>query len=286
MVKSPPINQYPNIINMKEIANRIVESTWFQRLIIGVILFNAVLIGTDTYPEMHDKYGDLLNFLDAICLGIFTLEIALKFIACGKKPQHFFKSSWNTFDFIIVTAAFMPGLSDQTTILRLIRLLRVLRLLSSMPNLQIMIMALAHSFPRIGQMGLLAGLLFYIYAVIGQTLFSKHDPQHWETLHISLLSLFRTLTLEDWTDLMYKGMELYPWAWIYFVSFVLLATFIIFNMLIGIILTSMEEAREIVVRENRSEDERRIDTKLDEIRNALTLIEEHINETKKQDKIK
>ncbi len=265
---------------MKEIANKIVEASWFQRFIIGVILFNAVIIGTDTYPEMHSKYGNILNFLDAICLGIFTVEIILKFIAQGKNPLNFFKNGWNTFDFIVVAAAYMPGLSEQTTILRLIRLLRVLRLLSSMPNLQIMVMALAHSFPRIGQMGLLAGLLFYVYAVIGQTLFSKHDPQHWETLHISLLSLFRTLTLEDWTDLMYKGMELYPWAWIYFVSFVLLATFIIFNMLIGIILTSMEEAREIVVRENRSEEEKRIDSKLNEIRDALTLIEDHLKEAK------
>ena len=263
---------------MKETANKIVESTWFQRFIIGVILFNAVLIGTDTYPKMHSEYGSILNFLDALCLGIFTLEIVIKFIACGNRPGDFFRSGWNTFDFIIVAAAFMPGLSGQTTILRLIRLLRVLRLLSSMPNLQIMVMALAHSFPRIGQMGLLAGLLFYVYAVIGQTLFSKHDPQHWETLHISLLSLFRTLTLEDWTDLMYKGMELYPWAWVFFVSFVLLATFIIFNMLIGIILTSMDEAREIVIRENRSEEEKRIDSKLDEIRDALALIEDHLNE--------
>ena len=149
-----------------------------------------------------------------------------------------------------------------------------------MPNLQIMVMALGHSIPRIGQMGLLAGLLFYVYAVIGQTLFSKHDPEHWETLHISLLSLFRTLTLEDWTDLMYKGMELYPWSWVFFVSFVLLATFVIFNMLIGIILTSLEEAREIVIKENRTEEEKRIDKKLDEIRDALNLIDEHLKQKK------
>jgi len=269
---------------MKKIARKIVDSTGFQRFIIGVIVVNAILIGMDTYPEINSKYGGLINFFDSICLAIFTIEIALKFTACGKRPQDFFKSGWNTFDFIIVAAAYTPGLSGQTTILRLIRLLRVLRLLSSMPNLQIMVTALAHSFPRIGQMGLLAGLLFYVYAVIGQTLFSKHDPQHWETLHISLLSLFRTLTLEDWTDLMYKGMELYPWAWVFFVSFVLLATFIIFNMLIGIILTSMEEAREIVVRENRTEEERRIDTKLDEIRSALDLIDQHLKEQKSTNK--
>ncbi|MDX1810764.1 MAG: ion transporter [Gammaproteobacteria bacterium] len=144
-----------------------------------------------------------------------------------------------------------------------------------------MILALGHSIPRIGQMALLSSLLFYIYAVIGQTLFSQHDPQHWETLHISLLSLFRTLTLEDWTDLMYTGMELYPWAWVYFVSFVLLATFVIFNMLIGIILTSMEEAREKIMKEQQTASELHFDKKLEEIRTALDHIEEHLKSQKK-----
>lgn len=268
---------------MKAKAHKLVESSLFQRFIIGVILFNAVLIGIDTYPGMHTTYGGLLNFLDGICLAIFTIEIILKLIATLNRPLDFFKSGWNVFDFIVVAAAYMPGLEGQTTILRLIRLLRVLRLLSAMPNLQIMVTALAHSIPRIGQMALLASLLFYIYAVIGQTLFSKHDPQHWETLHISLLSLFRTLTLEDWTDLMYKGMELYPWAWLFFVSFVLLATFVIFNMLIGIILTSMEEAREQIEKEHKQASEMHFDKKLNEIREALDHIEEHIKKQKGPD---
>lgn len=265
---------------MKKFAYKLTESKGFQRFIIGVILFNAVLIGTDTYPGMHAQYGSLLNFLDGVCLWIFVVEIILKLIACGNKPINFFKSGWNVFDFIIVAAAFIPGIEGQTTILRLIRLLRVLRLLSSMPNLQIMVTALIHSIPRIGQMALLSSLLFYIYAVIGQTLFSKHDPQHWETLHLSLLSLFRTLTLEDWTDLMYKGMELYPWSWVFFVSFVLLATFVIFNMLIGIILGSMEEAREEVLKEQRKASEAHFDAKLADIREALDHIEEHIKKQK------
>jgi len=265
---------------MKNFALKLTESTGFQRFIIIVILFNAVLIGTDTYPSMHQNYGKLLSFLDSICLWIFVVEILLKLIACGNKPLEYFKSGWNVFDFIIVAAAFMPGLEGQTTILRLIRLLRVLRLLSAMPNLQIMVTALIHSIPRIGQMALLSSLLFYIYAVIGQTLFSKHDPQHWETLHVSLLSLFRTLTLEDWTDLMYKGMELHPWSWVFFVSFVLLATFVIFNMLIGIILGSMDEAREEVLKEHRKATETHLDIKLGEIREALDHIEEHLKKQK------
>lgn len=266
---------------MKQKAHALVESKWFQRFIIAVILFNATIIGIDTYPSMHAQYGSLLSILDSVCLGIFTIEIIIKLIACLDRPMDYFKNGWNAFDFFVVAAAYMPGMEGQTTILRLIRLLRVLRLLSTMPNLQIMVTALAHSIPRIGQMALLSSLLFYIYAVIGQTLFSKHDPEHWETLHLSLLSLFRTLTLEDWTDLMYKGMELYPWAWVFFVSFVLLATFVIFNMLIGIILTSMEEAREQIMKEHQQASEMHLDQKLNEIREALNHIEDYIKDQKK-----
>ena len=267
---------------MVSTLKQLSESRLFQNFIVAVILLNAAIIGLETYPAIQQKWGALLLWGDTLCLSIFVIEILIKLLACGAKPQDYFKNGWNVFDFLIVSAAFVPGLESQTTILRLIRLLRVLRLLSAMPGLQIMVTALLHSIPRIAQMALLSSLLFYIYAVIGNTLFAEHDPKHWGTLHISLLSLFRTLTLEDWTDLMYTGMELYPWAWVFFVSFVLLATFVIFNMLIGIILGSMEEARITVERENKTEEQKQIDKKLSDIRDALDGIEQHLNEIEKK----
>lgn len=267
---------------MLKTLQRLTESKPFQTFIVITILANAAIIGMETYPAMQEKWGTLLHWGDRICLSIFVIEILLKLLACGSQPQNYFKNAWNVFDFVIVAAAFMPGLQNQTTILRLIRLLRVLRLLSTLPGLQIMVTALLHSIPRIAQMALLSSLLFYIYAVIGTTLFAEHDPKHWGTLHISLLSLFRTLTLEDWTDLMYTGMELYPGAWVFFVSFVLLATFVIFNMLIGIILNSMEEARIAIEQEHKTEEEKRIDNKLTEIRDALNSIERHIQQIEEQ----
>lgn len=258
---------------IKHIKN-LTESAAFQNFIVGIILLNAVVIGAETYPYMANNYGQLLYSLDHLCLWIFVLEIVLKMFACGKRPQDYFKSGWNVFDFIIVSAAFIPGMQSQTTVLRLIRLLRVLRLLSAMPGLQIMVTALLNSIPRIAQMALLSSLLFYIYAVIGTTLFSQHDPQHWGTLHISLLSLFRALTLEDWTDLMYTGMELYAWSWVFFVSFVLLATFVIFNMLIGIILSSMDEARDEVMKEhNQGKSKEDLEYQLEAARDALNILE-------------
>ncbi len=228
---------------MVRFAKNLTESSFFQRFIIAVIVLNGAVVGMETYPGFAARWGGILELINQLCLAIFTVEITLRILAHGKRPWRFFTDGWNVFDFVIVGAAYLPGLSEQSTLLRLIRLLRVLRLLSTLPSLQMMVAALVHSIPRIGQMALMASLLFYIYAVAGTSLFGHHDPEHWGSLHVALLSLFRTLTLEDWTDLMYTAMEAYPWAWIFFVSFVLLATFIIFNMLIGIILNSMEEAR-------------------------------------------
>ncbi len=270
---------------MIDTIKNLTESKGFQNFIVFVILLNAVIIGMETYPGLAQRWGGVLGFLDALCLSIFVIEIALKIIACGKRPQDFFKSGWNVFDFVIVAAAFLPGLDSQSTVLRLIRLLRVLRLLSALPSLQMMIWALVHSIPRIGQMALLSSLLFYVYAVIGQTLFGEHDPEHWATLHIALLSLFRTLTLEDWTDLMYTGMELYPWAWVYFVSFVLLATFVIFNMLIGIILNTMEEAREQIAREHaKQHPEEDLSLKIKRVRDALDELEIELKNREEKEK--
>lgn len=269
---------------MVALAKKLTESSYFQQFIIFVILLNAVIIGMETYPATVARYGPMLHGLDSFCLSVFVLEIILKLTAQGSKPQNYFKDGWNVFDFIIVAAAFVPGLQSQTTILRLIRLLRVLRLLSALPSMQIMVTALLHSIPRIGQMGILAGLLFYVYAVIGNTLFADHDPTHWGTLHISLLSLFRTLTLEDWTDLMYTGMELYAWSWVFFVSFVLLATFVIFNMLIGIILSSMEEARTLIEKEQDShlpKDKAAIKEQITHIKAALEKLEHTLEQQEK-----
>ena len=260
---------------------RITTSSVFTIFIVVVILSNAVIIGMETYPYMESRYGAWLHLIDRIILGIFVLEIMLKIVACGRRPLDFFRDGWNLFDFIIVAAAFVPGIQTQTTVLRLIRLLRVLRLLSALPSMQVMVVAVIHSIPAIGQMALLASLLFYVYAVIGQTWFGTHDPQYWGTIHIALLSLFRVLTLEDWTDLMYTTMEVYPYSWVFFVSFVLFATFVIFNMLIGVILNSMEEARNII----RNEQARaHIPDLLDSVqamRAALDDMERHIHPANK-----
>ncbi len=263
------------------ISARITTSSIFSIFIVVVILTNAVIIGMETYPAMLTRFGPFLHLADSIILGIFVVEIVLKIIACRRRPQDFFCDGWNVFDFIIVAAAFVPGIENQTTILRLIRLLRVLRLMSALPSMQVMVVAVIHSIPAIGQMALLASLLFYVYAVIGQTWFGMHDPQYWGTIHIALLSLFRVLTLEDWTDLMYSTMEAYPYSWIFFVSFVLFATFVIFNMLIGVILNSMDEARKTIREEHARAHIPDLFDSVQAMRAALDEMERHVHPGKK-----
>ena len=267
--------------SMVALSTRITASTSFTTFIVLVILTNAVIIGMETYPSMQTRYGELLHLADTLILGIFVLEILLKIIACGRRPQDFFRDGWNVFDFIIVAAAFVPGVENHTTVLRLIRLLRVLRLLSALPSMQVMIVAVIHSIPSIGQMIVLASLLFYVYAVIGQTWFGTHDPQYWGTVHIALLSLFRVLTLEDWTDLMYTTMERYPYSWIFFVSFILFATFIVFNMLIGVILNSMDEARKTIREEQTRAHIPDLLDAVQAMRTALDDMEQHMHSTHK-----
>ena len=134
-------------------------------------------------------------------------------------------------------------------IARLARLLRVLRLISTIQELRLIVSTLVRSIPSMGHVMLLMSIIFYIYAITGHQLFHEHDPVHWRNLGISLLSLFRVVTLEDWTDIMYIAMELHPMAWIYFVSFVVVGTFVVINLFIAVVLNNLEEAKAERLRE-------------------------------------
>jgi len=186
--------------------DRIARAPWFVNGITGVIVIASVLAGLQTYRSLTLEYGDVLNTIDSVIIGIFVVELVIRMLAYGDRPWRFFLNGWNLFDFFIVVACLWPaegGGNQFATVLRLARLLRAMRLFSAIPRLQVMIVALIRSIPAIFYVGLLLFLQFYIYAVIGTVLFGKNDPVHFGTLDISLLSLFRVVTLEDWTDVMY-----------------------------------------------------------------------------------
>ena len=219
-----------------------------------VILANAIVLGVETYDAASERYGGLLEALNAAFLGYFAVEIAIRLIAYGSHPGQFFRSGWNTFDFIVVTAAFLPGVRENATLLRVIRLLRVFRLVSVLPEMRVLVLGLVRSIAPLGSMALLTLLLLYVYAMLGWILFADHDPDHWETAGRSMLTLFQILTLEGWPDVMEPALELSPWAWIFFVSFVMLSSFVLVNMVIAVVINSVEDARAVIAEERRREE--------------------------------
>ena len=291
---------------MPQTLRTVVDSKLFQRSIVAVILLAGVLAGAETYPELVARHGALLHWLNAAVLWIFVAEIVLKMGAEGRSPWKFFYDSWNIFDFLIVVVCFLPLEAEYVAVLRLARLLRVLKLVTALPRLQILVGALLKSIPSMGYVSLLLSLLFYVYAVMGTFLFGANDPIHFGTLQISMLSLFRVVTLEDWTDIMYiqmygsdsydypnhLGLAVEPAASpifgaLFFVSFVLLGTMIVLNLFIGIIMNGMDEARQDAEMEElaRARHEQRVSmedeirvmhTQLSEIQQALLVLQRRI----------
>lgn len=247
---------------MVRILKKIAESSWFQNFIILIIIAAGVVVGLETYPSIAKRCGSILHFLNDAILWIFVVEVVIKMGAEGRKPWRYFHDPWNVFDFLIVAACFMPVGTQYVMVLRLARLLRVLKLVRALPKLQILVGALIKSLPSIGYISILLMLLFYLYAVTATFLFSGNDPVHFGSLQMSMLSLFRAVTLEDWTDLMYiqmQGCDKYGYDSImhmctapkampvvssfFFVSFVLVGTMVVLNLFIGVIMTGMDEAK-------------------------------------------
>ena len=284
---------------MTSFFKKIADAKWFKNFVTIAILIAGVLVGMATYPEFSAKHETILDILNKIVLYIFIVEIVVKMLAEGKKPWNYFKDGWNIFDFIIVAAAFMPFGGSSVAILRLLRLLRVLKLVKALPKLQMLVGALMKSIPSMGYVSILLLLLFYIYAVAGVFFFGENDPIHFENLQMSMLSLFRVVTLEDWTDVMYinmYGCENYGYGGnedictnstpnpmgsvIFFVSFVLIGTMIMLNLFIGVIMTGMDEAKEEARKADAAESEAGEETGLVELEQKLTEMQDLINKIK------
>lgn len=245
------------------------DHPWFQASIILVIFVAGIQVGIQTYNvPAGSQLAEVLETLDSVVMVIFIAEIVIKLIAEGRKPWLFFTDGWNCFDFAIVAVGLMPFGGNAVTALRLIRLLRVLKLVRALPKLRLLVMGLLQSMSSIAYIGLLLGMLFYLYAVVGVSMFGGNDPVHMGSLHITLLTLFRCSTLEDWSDIMYIattgcenwGYEGIEWQCVnsepkpvmgilYFCTFVVLANMMILNLFIGVITTSMAEAKEALEEE-------------------------------------
>jgi voltage-gated sodium channel len=227
----------------KAFAARVVDSRWFEPFMIGLILFNAILIGLETSHEFMDRFDGWLYLANDIILAVFIVEAALKIIAVAPRWSLYFGNGWNLFDFSIVVLSLIPATGEFALVARLIRVLRVLRLVSAVPQLRLVVATLVRSIPSMGHVILLMSLVFYIYAVSGFHFFSGADPDHWGTLGAALLTLFQLVTLEGWVDVMEAAMDVHPLAWVYFVSFVMLGTFVVLNLFIAVVINNLEQSK-------------------------------------------
>lgn len=262
---------------MTQLANLIVSARWFQALIIVAILFAGVLAGIETSAGIIAEHGALLRVLDGIVLCIFIVEVLLKLASHGPKPWRYFRDGWNVFDFIVVALCCLPIHSQFAVVLRLGRTLRLLRLVTALPKLQMLVGALLKSFSSMGYVGMLLGVMFYIYAIMGVHLFGKHDAEHFGSLPPALMSLFQIITLDNWSDIFAAAKGSSPGAAAaYFVTFILLGTMIMLNLFIGVIMNSMSEMHEELEKEERSaslgitDELRRIEKEIAVLRKSLS----------------
>jgi voltage-gated sodium channel len=259
---------------------RVVDSPAFAALVLGVIVANAVVLGLQTYDDVVEEYGSLLDLLNDVFLAFFVGELALRVASYGRRPQSFFRDPWNVFDFVIIAAAFVPGLRSNSTLLRLARLLRVIRVVRLLPELRVLTLAIVRSLPPLFSMAVLTTVILFVYGMIGWLLFGDEDPDRWGDIGEAMLTLFIMLTLENFPATLERGMEIEPLSIIYFVTFVLVAALIVLNVLIGVVLHSMEEARIIHAREElrarglqATEEEAELEARIAAIRDALDELE-------------
>jgi voltage-gated sodium channel len=214
-----------------------IEDDRFQKFITGLILLNAATLGLETAPELLGGFTNVLTMLDSVILAVFVVEIIVRIIAYGWR---FFRDPWSIFDFIIVGIALIPS-SGALSVLRALRILRALRLISTVPQMRSVVQALLVAIPGMGSIVALMVLLFYVGAVIATKLYGGSFPQWFGTIGESMYSLFQIMTLESWSmGIVRPVLEVHPTAWLFFVPFILVATFTMLNLFIAVIVNAMQ----------------------------------------------
>ncbi len=243
----------------------------FELFVIAIIIISALEIGAKTY-QLPSAALVFTQFLDVFITLFFLVEIVIRFIAEPKK-RHFFRNGWNVFDSLVVAISLIPiDDSEMALLARLVRVFRVLRMVSVIPELRVLITSLIKALPQLGYVTLLMFIIFYIYAAIGSFLFNTINPDLWGNIAIAMLTLFRVMTFEDWTDVQYETMEVYPLSWIFYLSFIFFTTFAFLNMVIGIVVNVMEEEHQKARREAHPEEPTMVDlqTEIKELKQMVS----------------
>jgi voltage-gated sodium channel len=257
---------------------------------LAVITLNAIVLGAETYDSVEDRYGDVLHLLNDVFLGAFVVELAIRIVACWPRPGRFFASAWNVFDFVVIAASFLPGLRENATLLRLLRLARIVRAVRFLPDLRVVFAAVVRSVPGVSSLAVMTLLLVYLYGMVGWLIFHDHDPANFGNVGQAMVTMFVLLTLENLPSYIERGQELSDWTLLFYLSYVLVASFLIFNLFIGIVVNSMEEARAAEHRREReaeraaaaaSEDPEDgfvvgVEDRIDYLREALDALEDEL----------
>lgn len=260
---------------------KFIESKLINNFILAVIIFNSIVLGLLTYPKIYTKYGELLDNSCTICIIIFTIEIIIKLFVYNK---NFFKDGWNVFDFILVAMSWIPagGAFSSFRAFRVLRALRALRLVTKLQRLRIIVQAIIESIPNVGWASLLLLLIFYIFSIMGTTMFSEAFPEFFGSIGKSMYSLFQIMTLESWSmGIARPVIAIFPFAWVYFISFILTSSFIVMNVIVGVVVNAISELSE----QNRIEREQKyiqnsttLELELDKLKTQIKVVENLLKE--------
>ncbi len=253
---------------MKLTLQKITNNKIFEWSVVAVIILSALLIGAKTY-HLPQYLVTLLSYADVAVTVFFLIEISIRFMASDDK-KNFFKSGWNVFDALIVIVSLIPiEDSEMALIGRLVRVFRVLRMISIVPELRILINSLLKAMPQLSYVMLLMFIIFYIYGAVGSFFFNEINPVLWGDIATSMLTLFRVMTFEDWTDVMYETMGSYPLSWTFYLSFIFFTAFAFLNMVIGIVVNVLEKENAAHERQQLLDNQAEEMTQLDEIQKEL-----------------
>jgi len=263
---------------LKTKLSKIREAKWFSNLTTTIIIIYSSALGLKSMMDVDSGYMTFMYILDHFITIYFLIEIVIK-MSAEENFWDFFKDRWNIFDFVIVSITLIP--LENTTmaaVARLLRIFRILRLITVRPELKKIIDMLWGAIPSIIDIVILMFIIFYIYAIIGNFLFVGAESGLWNNFLVSMLTLFRILTFEGWSELMYEAMAIHPWAWAYFVSFIIIAAFVFFNLFIAVIIGEMEELR---AEDDHDHDDEM--AKLDTLLLEIKKLREEIVELKKKE---
>ncbi len=239
------ISRLPAVISSKsriKWLTGIVYSPPFEFFIAFVILVNATSLAILTLPDLDQSVKQACEQIDLVCFAIYAVELVMRMVSYGKRPQEFFKQGWNVFDFIVI--ALSPLFAGQTVVLRLLRLLRLFRIFRFLPEVRVLTTSIVRSLPPLMSLAVLIFVALFMYGMVGHYLFGDVDTENWGSITRAMTSLFILLTLENFPNYLEAGVAISPWALPYFLSYVFVVVFTVLNVLIGVVLNAMDEARE------------------------------------------